>query len=509
MSTTSSSVVPKIIVVVGTTGVGKTKLGVDLAHHFSGEVINADVMQMYKGLQVATAKVTEEERQGVPHHLMSFLEPHETFSPHEFRKLADEKIQEISARGNLPIVVGGTMYYVQGLLWDHLIGHGGHNGNEAGGGGGSGGGGGDSSSNNSNSNSNSNDGTTTITSLWNELHQVDPEMASELHPNNVRKIARSLEIYRTSGGVTHTELLRRQKEQGGGLSNLTDISNSRYPEACVLWCRCDRDVLKQRLDTRVLTMMSNGLREEIVALQDTAMNEHRSVCSSATSTTTSTSNPAPYDTTRGVYQSIGFKEFEEYLRLIRSTQDQGHQNNRTSKSNQNNDAPAPPPQHEGEHRPNTAATTEFPEALQRGVELLQMSTKRYARKQLSWIRNRWIGNNVPVHVLDTTIVERWEENVNRVAQSIVRATLEGTAQRHTQGDDGGSVEDAQRSSDRSIKWAALNESKRIQKEHAQAQKKNQESHLKKRKYHERKREANRQRKKEWMEKNQTKEEARD
>ena len=142
MSTTSSSVVPKIIVVVGTTGVGKTKLGVDLAQHFSGEVINADVMQMYKGLQVATAKVTEEERQGVPHHLMSFLEPHETFSPHEFRKLADEKIQEISARGNLPIVVGGTMYYVQGLLWDHLIGHGGHNGNEAGGGGGSGGGGG-------------------------------------------------------------------------------------------------------------------------------------------------------------------------------------------------------------------------------------------------------------------------------------------------------------------------------------------------------------------------------
>ena len=124
MSTTSSSVVPKIIVVVGTTGVGKTKLGVDLAQHFSGEVINADVMQMYKGLQVATAKVTEEERQGVPHHLMSFLEPHETFSPHEFRKLADEKIQEISARGNLPIVVGGTMYYVQGLLWDHLIGHG-------------------------------------------------------------------------------------------------------------------------------------------------------------------------------------------------------------------------------------------------------------------------------------------------------------------------------------------------------------------------------------------------
>ena len=88
-----------IIVVVGTTGVGKTKLGVDLAKQFSGEVINCDVMQMYKGLEVATAKATQEERQGIPHHLMSFLEPHETFSPHEFRKLADAKINEITERG--------------------------------------------------------------------------------------------------------------------------------------------------------------------------------------------------------------------------------------------------------------------------------------------------------------------------------------------------------------------------------------------------------------------------
>ena len=114
-----------IIVVVGTTGVGKTKLGVDLAKQFSGEVINCDVMQMYKGLEVATAKATQEERQGIPHHLMSFLEPHETFSPHEFRKLADAKINEITERGKMPIVVGGTMYYVQGLLWDHLIEQGG------------------------------------------------------------------------------------------------------------------------------------------------------------------------------------------------------------------------------------------------------------------------------------------------------------------------------------------------------------------------------------------------
>ena len=112
---------PRIMVIIGTTGVGKTKLGVDLARRMNGEVVNVDVMQMYKGLNIATAKVTAHEMQGVPHHLMSFLDPTTKFSPHEFRARANETIQDIIARKKLPILVGGTMYYVQSLLWDALI----------------------------------------------------------------------------------------------------------------------------------------------------------------------------------------------------------------------------------------------------------------------------------------------------------------------------------------------------------------------------------------------------
>ena len=449
----STSSLHKIVVVVGTTGVGKTKLGVDLAQHFSGEVINADVMQMYKGLEVATAKVTEEERQGIPHHLMSFLEPHETFSPHEFRKLADKKIREISERGKLPILVGGTMYYVQGLLWDHLIDHGGAGSLEVS----------TTVEGSSSSSSSSSSVTTTTTtsnesnSLWDELNNVDPEMAAELHPNNVRKIARSLDVYRKSGGKTHTELLRLQRERGGGISSL---SNSRYPNACILWCRCDRDVLKDRLDNRVLTMISNGLREEIVALQASEMKRIESL--PAQSLTTASS--MPYDTSRGVFQSIGFKEFDEYLSLVRT---KGEKNNE-----------------KGDFQDDCS------DALQRGVEKLQMSTKRYARKQLTWIRNRWIGNNIPVHVLDTTIVEKWNENVNNVAQSIVRSSLGVT----------GCVGSIELENDRKIKRESLNESKRIQIEHEREQQKNKDLLSKKRKYHERKREKNRQRKEEWLKK---------
>ena len=457
-----------IIVVVGTTGVGKTKLGVDLAKQFSGEVINCDVMQMYKGLEVATAKATQEERQGIPHHLMSFLEPHETFSPHEFRKLADAKINEISERGKMPIVVGGTMYYVQGLLWDHLIEQGGtcHQPGEtvddqvehdkasteeeeesstsstsstA------------STASTASTSSKSKPNSSSTSSLWEKLQRVDPEMAAELHPNNVRKIARSLEIYKTSGGVTHTELLRQQKESGGGIANL-DVS--RYPNACILWCRCDKDVLKQRLDDRVKTMMSNGLREEIVELQTNAMK--KSVSSSSNSMSNETA-VVPYDVTRGVYQSIGFKEFQEYLTLVRTNNVKQQDNTKhTTKDTQD------------------GTTIELNAALERGIEQLKISTKRYARKQLAWIRNRWIAKQVPVHVLDTTDVLEWQNKVDAVAQSVVRASFGVT----------GCVGTERSAKDRRVKQLSLKESRRFQMEHAEIQQIKSEKSAKKRKYRE-------------------------
>ena len=110
-----------VVVVIGATGTGKTKLGVELAKQLNGEVVNADSLQMYHGLSIATAKPTKEEMDGVPHHLMSFLPPTETFTTHDFCKRAVPVIEDIHKRGKLPILVGGTLYYVQSLLWESLM----------------------------------------------------------------------------------------------------------------------------------------------------------------------------------------------------------------------------------------------------------------------------------------------------------------------------------------------------------------------------------------------------
>lgn len=111
----------RLVVVVGPTGVGKTRLSVALARAFDGEVVNADAMQVYAGLPIATAKVTPEEAAGVPHHVLSTLQPWERADVREWRAAAARAIDDIRARGRLPIVVGGTMYYVQALINQHAL----------------------------------------------------------------------------------------------------------------------------------------------------------------------------------------------------------------------------------------------------------------------------------------------------------------------------------------------------------------------------------------------------
>ena len=304
---------PGIVVIVGTTGVGKTKLGVELAKRLSGEVVNADVMQMYKGLSIATAKATHEEMDGVAHHLMSFLEPADHFSPHEFRRLADEKIAEIHARGRVPIVVGGSMYYVQGLLWDHLIDHRSAPSECV-----------DSPANKQGAEireigiglktaAQSSFGVGSALSSsqreepnakWEELNAIDPDMAQQIHPNNHRKIQQSLRIYAASG-VRHSELIRHQRARGGGVGG--DTKKLRYRNCGMIWLRAETGVLNERLDRRVDTMMRNGLASEISDLQADMlrlnnMGDHGS--------------EALFDPTRGVFQSIGFKEFDQYLAIL-------------------------------------------------------------------------------------------------------------------------------------------------------------------------------------------------
>ena len=169
-----------VVAVVGPTATGKTALGVALARHFSGEVISCDSMQIYQGLDVGTAKVTPEETCGIPHHGVDILPPDKTFSVADFTAMAAALEQEITARGNLPILVGGTGLYVQSFLYgvrfaeektpaglrEQLAAELAEKGGAA---------------------------------MYEELCRADPEAAAAIHPNNQVRVLRALEHYRATG----------------------------------------------------------------------------------------------------------------------------------------------------------------------------------------------------------------------------------------------------------------------------------------------------------------------
>ena len=107
-----------IVVIAGPTAVGKSALGIELAKKLNGEIVSADSMQIYKAMDVGTAKVTEEEMEGIPHHLIDIVEPDVNFNVNDFKNMANEAIDDILSRGKLPIMVGGTGFYIQAVLKD-------------------------------------------------------------------------------------------------------------------------------------------------------------------------------------------------------------------------------------------------------------------------------------------------------------------------------------------------------------------------------------------------------
>ena len=223
----------KILVagVVGPTASGKTRLGVALAKRLGGEVISADSMQVYKGMTVGTAKPTKEEMEGIPHHLLDFLDPGEAFSVAAWCGLAREKIEEITKRGKLPILVGGTGLYVSSLLnhiqfaplqsdpalRQELQERAEKEGGEG---------------------------------LLKELRGFDPQSAAALHPNNLGRIIRAIEVYRLTG----VPMSRQQQEARSKPSPY-------YPAVVGLAFR-DRALLYEQIDRRVDEMLENGLCAE-------------------------------------------------------------------------------------------------------------------------------------------------------------------------------------------------------------------------------------------------------
>ena len=247
----------EVLAIVGPTASGKTALSIKLAKMLNGEVINGDSMQVYKGLDIGTAKITSSEMEGIPHHLLDIKQPDETFSVAEYQKLVRSKIDEIRAKGKLPILVGGTGLYVQSVLYDFQF--------------------------------TEERVDETIRNKYFEqlealgpvamhekLKEIDPQSAAIIHPNNTRRVVRALEI------AEHTDTTKSAEPQNKG-------HEAMYRHV-ILGIDVDREVLYERINLRVDSMIAQGLVQEAKLLWDGNIRETQSV------------------------QAIGYKEIFSYFR---------------------------------------------------------------------------------------------------------------------------------------------------------------------------------------------------
>ena len=278
-----------LIVIGGPTAVGKTQLSIDIAKHFSGEIINGDRLQMYRALDIGTGKVTTEEMDGIPHHLLSFLNLNQNYDVSQFKEDATKCIVDIYERGKLPIVIGGSGLYLEGLLY-HL-----EFGGEA------------VQDDHLRQQLTERLETEGAEVLWRELQQLDAEAASKIPIQNHRRIIRALEVVQLTGQKFSAQARHHEQQ-----SIFNDY---------VVFLDRPRESLYERINLRVEGMVQQGLEEEVRAL---------------------------YTATKGELvastQGIGYKEWWPYF-----------------------------------------AGTQSQEAV---VLAIQQNSRRYAKRQLTWFRNR-------------------------------------------------------------------------------------------------------------------------
>ena len=292
-----------LIVIGGPTAVGKTQLSIDLAKRFGGEIINGDRLQFYRGLDIGTGKVTLEEMQGVPHHALDFLDVDQDYDASQFQALAQNLIRDCHARGVLPILVGGSGLYLEGLLYDlEFGGKASHDplirqaleqrleteGDQA---------------------------------LYAELLAQDPLAASKIPIQNHRRLLRALEVMQVTG-----QKFSDQSQH--------ETAQARY-ETCILALYRPRDQLYERINARVQAMVAQGLEAEVRHLYQVAQGQLL---------------PS--------VQGIGYKEWWPYL----------------------------------------AGAISDREAV---IAAIQQNSRRYAKRQLTWFRNRIQGT----HWLDASDYE--------------------------------------------------------------------------------------------------------
>lgn len=221
-----------VLCIVGPTAVGKTKMSIELAKQLNGEIISGDSMQIYRGMDIGTAKATMDERQGIPHHLIDEKNPDEPYSVAAFQQTVRAKIEEIKSRGKLPIIVGGTGLYIKSVLYDYEF----------------------AGESESKEVDEAKYGHLSNEELHAKLATVDEAGAKDIHPNNRKRVIRALEIYETSG-VKKSEMIEKQEHK-------------MIYDACLIGLTDDRNVLYDRINKRVDTMYETGLVEEVKALFD-------------------------------------------------------------------------------------------------------------------------------------------------------------------------------------------------------------------------------------------------
>ena len=225
-----------LVVLTGPTAVGKTKLSIELAKAINGEIISADSMQVYKYMDIGSAKITQKEMQGIPHHLIDVLDPKDDFNVVIFKQKCAECMEGIYERGHIPILTGGTGFYIQAVLRDI-----------------------DFTENEENT-----EYRASLEKLAEEkgaevlhemLRSVDPESAEAIHANNIKRTIRALEYYHLTGEKISTHNEQEKEKQSAYCS-------------CYFVLTDERERLYERIDQRVDEMLKAGLIEEVRALRD-------------------------------------------------------------------------------------------------------------------------------------------------------------------------------------------------------------------------------------------------
>ena len=230
-----------LVILSGPTACGKTSLSIDLAKRIDGEIISADSMQVYRGFDIGTAKVTEAEKDGIPHYLIDELDPTEEFNVFEFQSRARKYIADISSRGKIPMIVGGTGFYIQSVLYDIDFS------DESD----------DKSFRHELENLAEEKGSDY---LYQQLMECDPDAAKEIHPNNTKRVIRALEFFHETGQqISEHNRIQQQKE-------------SPYNYAYFVLNR-PRNILYERINRRVDVMIHEGLPEEVSGLLEKGYGE--------------------------------------------------------------------------------------------------------------------------------------------------------------------------------------------------------------------------------------------